>query len=70
MDVDDYEYIINIKKKLIENDANEIVYDEINKCYRKIIEILSNDEDDDVQKYVDELHKFIEDYENKYLKQK
>ena len=70
MDVDDYEYIISIKKKLIENAANEIVYDEINKCYRKIIEILSNDEDDDVQKYVDELHKFIEDYENKYLKQK
>ena len=70
LDVEDYEYIINIKKKLIENEANEIIYDEINKCYRKIIETLSNEEDDDVKKYVDELQKFIEDYEVKYLKQK
>ena len=68
MDVDDYENIIKIKKKLIENEKNEIVYDEINKCYRKIIEILSDDEDEDVKIYIDELHKFIEDYENKYLK--
>ena len=68
MDVDDYENIIKIKKKLIENEKNEIVYDEINKCYRKIIEILSDEEDEDVKIYVDELHKFIEDYENKYLK--
>ena len=68
MDIEDYENIINIKKKLIENEANEIVYDEINKCYRKIIEILSDDEDDDVKIYIDELHNFIEDYENKYLK--
>jgi hypothetical protein len=70
MDTEDYEYIINLKKKLIENEANEIIYDEINKCYRKIIELLSNDEDDDVQKYVSELQKFIEDYEIKYLKKK
>ena len=68
MDIEDYENIINIKKKLIENEANEIIYDEINKCYRKIIEILSDEEDEDVKIYVDELHKFIEDYENKYLK--
>ena len=68
MDIEDYENIINIKKKLIENEANEIIYDEINKCYRKIIEILSDEEDEDVKTYVDELHKFIEDYENKYLK--
>ena len=70
MDIEDYENIINIKKKLIENEANEIVYDEINKCYRKIIEILSDEEDEDVKIYVDELQKFIEDYENKYLNQK
>lgn len=70
MDTEDYEYIINLKKKLIENEANEIIYDEINKCYRKIIELLSNDEDDDVQKYVSELQKFIEDCEIKYLKKK
>ena len=70
MDIEEYEYIINIKKKLIEKEANEIIYDEINKCYRKIIEILSDNEDDDVQKYVNELHKFIEDYEVKYLKLK
>ena len=68
MDVDDYENIIKIKKKLIENEKNEIVYDEINKCYRKIIEILSNDDDEDVKIYVDELQKFIEEYEVKYLK--
>ena len=68
MDIEDYENIINIKKKLIENEANEIVYDEINKSYRKINEILSDEEDEDVKTYVDELHKFIEDYENKYLK--
>ena len=70
LDIDDYEAIINIKKKLIEKEQNEIVYDEINKCYRKIIEILSNDDDEDVKIYVDELQKFIEDYEVKYLKQK
>ena len=49
LDIEDYEAIINIKKKLIEKEANEIVYDEINKCYRKIIEILSNDDDEDVK---------------------
>ena len=70
LDIEDYEAIINIKKKLIEKEANEIVYDEINKCYRKIIEILSNDDDEDVKIYVDELQKFIEDYEVKHLKQK
>ena len=70
LDIEDYEAIINIKKKLIEKEANEIVYDEINKCYRKIIEILSNDDDEDIKIYVDELQKFIEDYEVKYLKQK
>ena len=70
MDVEDYDYIINMKKKLIENEENEIIYDEINKCYRKIIEILSNEEDEDVQKYVGDLQKFIEDYEIKYLKKK
>ena len=68
LDIEDYEAIINIKKKLIEKEANEIVYDEINKCYRKIIEILSNDDDEDVKIYVDELQKFIEEYEVKYLK--
>ena len=70
LDIEDFEVIINIKKKLIEKEPNEIVYDEINKCYRKIIEILSNDDDEDVKIYVDELQKFIEDYEVKYLKQK
>lgn len=70
IDIEDYEYIINIKKELIKNEANEIIYDEINKCYRKIIEILSDEEDDDVKKYIDELHKFIEDYEAKYKKLK
>ena len=70
LDVEDYESIINIKKNLIEKEANEIIYDEINKCYRKIIEILSNDDDEDVKIYVDELQKFIENYEVKYLRQK
>ena len=70
IDIEDYEYIIIIKKELIKNEANEIIYDEINKCYRKIIEILSDEEDDDVKKYIDELHKFIEDYEAKYKKLK
>ena len=32
MDIEDYDYIINMKKKLIENEENEIIYDEINKC--------------------------------------
>ena len=67
LDVDDYKFIIDIKKKMIQKEANEIIYDEINKCYRKIIEILSNLEDDNIQKYIEELHKFIEDYEKKYL---
>ena len=70
MDIDDYEWIINMKKKLIEKQEDKIIYDEINKCYRKIIEILSNEEDEDVKKYVDELQKFIVDYENKFLKKK
>ena len=47
---------------------NEIIYDEINKCYRKIIELLSNYEDENIQKYIDELHKFIEEYEKKFKK--
>ena len=78
--IEDYEYIINLKKKLIEKNEDEIIYDEINKCYRKIIEILSNENDIDdegdgneeinVKKYVDELHNFIQDYENKFLKHK
>lgn len=70
LEVEDYKLIIGIKKKLIEKEPNEIVYDEINKCYSKIVEILSNYEDEDFQKYLKELHKFIEDYENKFLKDK
>lgn len=70
LEVEDYKLIIGIKKKLIENKPNEIVYDEINKCYSKIVEILSNYEDENYQKYLKELHKFIEDYENKFLKNK
>ena len=67
LDVDDYKFIIDIKKKMIQKEPNDIIYDEINKCYRKIIEILSNleDEEDNIQKYIDELHKFIQDYEKK-----
>ena len=67
LEVDDYKFIINIKKMLVQKEPNEIIYDEINKCYRKIIEILSNYEDENIQKYLDELHKFIEDYEKKYI---
>jgi hypothetical protein len=70
LEVEDYKLIIGIKKKLIEKEPNEIIYDEINKCYSKIVEILSNYEDEDFQKYLNELHKFIEDYENKFLKNK
>ena len=70
MEVEDYKLIIEIKKKLIEKEPNEIIYDEINKCYSKIVEILSNYEDESFQKYLNELHKFIEDYENKFLKNK
>ena len=70
MEVEDYKLIIEIKKKLIEKEPNEIIYDEINKCYSKIVEILSNYEDEGFQKYLNELHKFIEDYENKFLKKK
>ena len=68
LDVDDYKFIIDIKKKMIQKEPNEIIYDEINKCYRKIIEILSNLEDENIQNYIDELHKFIQDYEKKYNK--
>ena len=68
LDVEDYLLIISIKKKLIKNEPNEIIYDEINKCYRKIIEILSNYEDENIKKYLDELHIFIDDYEKKYFK--
>ena len=68
LEVEDYKFIIDIKKKLIQKEPNEIIYDEINSCYRKIIEILSNIEDDNIQNYVDELHNFIEDFEKKYLK--
>ena len=42
---------------MIKKEPNEIVYDEINKCYRKIIEILSNDDDEDVKIYVSLSHK-------------
>jgi hypothetical protein len=70
MDVDDYKLIIAIKKKIIEKVPNEIIYAEINKCYRKIIELLSNYEDENIQEYIDELHKFIEEYEKKFKKNK
>ena len=70
LDVDDFKFIINIKKKIIDKVPNEIIYDEINKCYRKIIEILSNYEDEDIHKYLDELHIFIEDYEKKFKNNK
>ena len=62
LEIDDYKFIIDIKKKLIQNQPNEIIYDEINRCYQKIIEMLSNEEDESIQNYITELHKFIEDY--------
>ncbi len=68
LEVDDYKFIISIKKKFIDKVPNEIIYDEINKCYSKIIEILSNYEDENIEKYLDELHKFIEDYDKKFKK--
>ena len=68
LEVEDYKFIIDIKKKLIQKQPNEIIYDEINKCYQKLIEILSNDEDENIQNYIDDLHKFIENYESKYSK--
>ena len=68
LDIDDYLYIIKTKKQMIEKEPNEIIFDEINKYYRKIIEILSNEEDDDMNIYLDELHQFIEKYGKNYLK--
>ena len=64
LSIDIYEKIIEIKTKLVVNKTNDAIYEDINKLYQKIIEILSSKSDsNDFQKYLDKLKKFISDYD-------
>ena len=63
LDVETYEKIIDVKKSIIEQKPNEIIFDDINKLYRKIIEKMSFSSEEDVKKYLDEFHEFIGEYE-------
>ena len=62
------EEIIKIKEKLIENKTNDIIFKEISTLYQKIIEILTNKNEDEFLEYIEKFHKFIEIYDK--LKQK
>ena len=56
--------------KLLSRELEKIDFSVCDKLKKYIQKINSNDDDEDVKIYVDELQKFIEDYEVKYLKQK
>jgi len=64
-----YEEIIQIKEKLIENKTNEVIFDEINYFYQKIIEVLSSSNGDEFKKYLEKLHKFIDSYDKLKMKE-
>ena len=71
LSIDIYEKIIEIKSKLVANKTNDAIYEDINKLYQKIIEILSSKSDNnDFQKYLDKLKKFISDYDKLKIEEK
>ena len=57
------EEIIKIKEKLVKDKTNEVIYEEINNLYQKIIEVLSSYNGDDFKKYLDKLRKFMDSYD-------
>ena len=58
-----YERIIAIKEKLVENKTNDIIFEEINSLYQKIIEVLSSLNNEEFKKYLDKLHVFMNKYD-------
>ena len=69
VDIDTYEKIIEIKKKLVEDKINDAIYEEINNLYQKIIEILASLSGDEFKKYVKKLQDFINKYDNLKMKE-
>lgn len=59
----DYKYIIRIKEAFIKKKTNDIIYEEIIALYQKVIEILDCYDDKESKKYLDKMHKFLEDYD-------
>ena len=64
VEIDTYEKIIEIKKKLVEDKINDAIYEDINNLYQKIIEILASLSGDDFKKYVKSLQDFINKYDS------
>ena len=58
----EYSYIIAIKENFVRYKTNEIIYEEINSLYQKIIETLTFYDGDEYRKYLDNQHKFLERY--------
>ena len=61
--INTYEKIIDIKKKLIEEKINDSIYEEISSFYQKIIEILASSNGDSFQTYLAKLKNFIDHYD-------
>lgn len=63
-DVGTLEKIISIKEDYLEISFSENIYYQINKLYKKIINIFNSMNDEGYIKYVDKLQKFISKFEN------
>lgn len=63
LEIKDFEEMIKIKEKLILNQSNENIYENINNMYQKIIEIFSSSNNDGFQVYIQQLQKFICNYD-------
>ena len=58
----DYKNIIRIKEDCAKKKTNDIICEEIIDLYQKVIEILDYYDGNESKKYLDKMHKFLEDY--------
>ena len=58
----DYKNIIRIKEDCVKKKTNDIICEEIIDLYQKVIEILDYYDGNESKKYLDKMHKFLEDY--------
>lgn len=63
ININDYEKIIDIKEKIIKAQTDDVIYEQINQIYQKIIEITSSSNNEGFQKYLEKLKKFIANYD-------
>jgi hypothetical protein len=56
------EEIITIKEKILKKEEDEFIFRSVIELYQRIIEILSIQNDNNFQIYMDKLHKIIEKY--------